>query len=261
MTARITFSLGGSGGLGKSSGARAVAQALAQTGMKVALVDANPGQQSQRAFLGVPPDRGLEDARFADDIMDVLVMPGQIRADYAFLPGPMDTRATHLVDRYGSALIQLARICDIVVVDADRTDRRLWNDPNTISGGLIRPFVDGGRARVLFRLGQTGSQLHDGLAALDAIHRPEQVMAIAQTPIGIRPRKPNEWRAMLDGLAEYGGCDQWTEQSTEMVDSGLSGPPHGQESRWLANAAVWAGGRPDDFRQERTKWIFGRRRG
>lgn len=58
MTARITFSLGGSGGLGKSSGARAVAQALAQTGMKVALVDANPGQQSQRAFLGVPPRQG-----------------------------------------------------------------------------------------------------------------------------------------------------------------------------------------------------------
>ena len=67
--------------------------------------------------------------------------------------------------------------------------------------------------------------------------------------------------AMLDGLAKYGGCDQWTEQSTEMVDSGLSGPPHGQEPRWLANAAVWAGGRPDDFRQERTKWTFGRRRG
>lgn len=260
MTARITFSLGGSGGLGKSSGARAVAQALAQTGMKVALVDANPGQQSQRAFLGVPADRGLEEARFADDIMDVLVMPGRIRADYAFLPGPMDTRATHLVDRYGSALIRLARICDVVVVDADRTDRRLWNDSDTISGGLIRPFVDGGQARVLFRLGQTGSQLHDGLAALDAIGRPEQVMAIAQTPIGIKPHRPNEWRAMLDGLAEYGGCDQWTEQSTAMVDSGLSGPPRGQEPQWLVNAAVWAGGKPADFRKERPKWTIGRRR-
>ena len=263
MTAQITFSLAGSGGLGKSSTARAVAQALADAdaGYRVVLVDANPGQQSQRAFLGVDDDRGLEDMRFVEDPYDGLVMPGDMPhgadADFALLPGPCDPRGTGLVGQYGDAILRLVPVCDFIVVDADRTDRRLWNDPKTISGGLIRPFVADGNARILFRLGQTGSQLHDGLAALDAIHRPDRTLAVSQVPIGVKPRRASDWRPLLDGLAEYGGCDQWSTDSTRMIDDGHAGWPHGLEPDWLVKAAVWCGGRESDFNKgEGNKWVY-----
>ena len=259
MSATISFSLAGSGGLGKSSGARAVAQTLATKGLKVVLVDGNPGQQSQRAFLRIPDERGLEDIMFHDDITEALVMPGDIDADFALLPGPTDPLGEHVLDMYGSALIRLRREADMIIVDADRTDPRQWDDHDSFSGGLIRPFVQDGGAKILFRIGQTGSQLDDGLAALDAISMPDRVLAVAQTPPGLKPRKTRDWERMLDGLAGFAGSDMWDEKSARRLDSGQSGWPMGREPAWVARACVFCGADPQLFdRKKEGLWRWNR---
>lgn len=257
MTARISFVSAGSGGLGKSSGARAIAQSLALTGLRVVLADANPGQQSQRVFLHAPADRGLEQARLTGDVTDALVMPGDIDADFALLPGPLEPDTPDLIDLYGSTLIRLRDVSDIIVVDVDRVDERVWHDPSTIGGGLMRPFMETGAARLVFRIGQTGSQLDDGLAALDAIRMPDSILAVAQTPAGLRAKRDADWRMMLDGLAEFGGSDQWDAASVNMIDSGRAGWPHGEEPDWLRRAAVWCGGNEHDYEKDGGHWLSG----
>lgn len=257
MTARISFVSAGSGGLGKSSGARAIAQSLALTGLRVVLVDANPGQQSQRAFLAAPDDAGLERARLEADVTDALVMPGDIDADFALLPGPLEPDAPRLLDGYGEALVRLRDVADIIVVDVDRVDGRVWDDPRSIGGGLMRPFLETGGARLVFRIGQTGSQLDDGLAALDAIGLPDITLAIAQVPAGLRPRRDADWRAMLDGLASFGGSDTWDAASVNMIDAGRAGWPRGEEPDWLRRACVWCGGDERDYRRGDGGWLSG----
>ena len=75
----MTFITGGSGGLGKSSTARALAHALGQAGYRTVLVDGNPGQQSQRVFLRLDDAHGLEYATLAD-LKRTLVMPDRTHA-------------------------------------------------------------------------------------------------------------------------------------------------------------------------------------
>ena len=79
------FVTGGSGGVGKSFTARALAQALGSHGYVTLLVDGNPGQQSQRAFLGVDWSRGIEDvviggARYMRlwEVLDAYWRPGRM---------------------------------------------------------------------------------------------------------------------------------------------------------------------------------------
>lgn len=140
--APVTFVTGGSGGLGKSTTARAIVHALGQRRMRTVLIDGNPGQQSQRAFLHVKTG-GLEDAAL-DSIAGALIMPNRTHAAFALLPSPVDPMRNDLVGLYGSAITALQTSSDIIIVDADRVDATLWNTPSTFAGGVMRPMIDPG---------------------------------------------------------------------------------------------------------------------
>lgn len=118
--APVTFVTGSSGGLGKSTTARTIVHALGQRRMRTILIDGNPGQQSQRAFLHVKTG-GLKDAA-RDSIAGVLIMPNRTHAAFALLPGPVDPMRNDLVGLYGSAITALQTSSDIIIVDADRVD-------------------------------------------------------------------------------------------------------------------------------------------
>lgn len=94
------------------------------------------------------------------------------------------TRAPPAHRLYGRALIALSRDphIDLIVVDADRMDPAQWRSSHTFAGGVIRPFMQAGAGRILFRIGQTGSQLGDGLKTLDAVGMPELTITCAQRP-------------------------------------------------------------------------------
>ena len=114
--APVTFVTGSSGGLGKST----IAHALGQRRMRTVLIDGNPGQQSQRAFLHVKTG-GLEDAAL-DSIAGALIMPNRTHAAFALLPGTVDPMRNDLVGSCGSAITALQTSSDIIIVDADRVD-------------------------------------------------------------------------------------------------------------------------------------------
>lgn len=249
--APVTFVTGGSGGLGKSTTARAIAHALGLRRMRTVLIDGNPGQQSQRAFLKIRTG-GLEDAAL-DSLPNALVMPGQTHAAYALLPGPVDPRRGDLVALYGSAITALQTSCDIIIVDADRVDPTLWATPTTFAGGVMRPMIDLGLARMVFIIGSTGSQVDDGLDALAAIHQPQRVLALAQCGQLAKPRPEAGWRQVTAPVAHFGGTCQWDKTSTRMLDQGRSGYPAGAEPDWLVHACLWAGGRKADFMKGRKR--------
>lgn len=237
----IVFATGGSGGLGKSTGARWTAQFLAATLRKhVVLVDGNPGQQSQRVALHVPESYSLEDARL-NGLKRALVPPKRLRTAYAILAGPLQPNGPGVIDDYYDAIMGCARLAQIIVVDADRTDERLWNDEHSFSGGVMRPMVEEHGARILFRIGQSGSQLDDGLGALDAIGRPDRTMAIGVAPPDVRPWSKNRWTETLQGLARFGGVDRWDAVSRKMIDGDAPGYRPGSEPAWLLSSAMWAG--------------------
>lgn len=240
MTAAILFATGGSGGIGKSNGARWTAQFLARLGMHVVLVDGNPGQQSQRAYLEVPDSYSLEDARLKG-LRYALVPPRRIGTNYALLAGPIDPNGDGVIDDYFDAIAGCARMADAIVVDADRTDERQWNDPRTFSGGVMRPMVEQYGARILFRVGQTGSQLDDGLAALAAIARPEATLGIGVAADGVKPFAKAKWEDLLRDLARFGGVDRWDQTTRRMIDRGEPGFEPGGEPQWLISSARWAG--------------------
>lgn len=245
--AAITFVTGGSGGIGKSTAARMLAHALGSARLRTALVDGNPGQQSQRAWLNIPDSKALEYA-LVDGLQSALVRPRDTGGMFALLAGPADPHSRDMARDYLESIIGLRAMCDMVVVDADRVDGRLWDDPASFAGGVMRPMVEAGGARILFRIGQSGSQTDDGLAALDAIRRPDRIRAVAVAPPGVKPWPARRWHALLDGLAEYGGVDVWDEASRRLIDSHACGWAHGMEPDWLRGACVWMGADPDAWR-------------
>lgn len=239
MTTSIVFCTGGSGGLGKSTGSRWLAHTAAQTGAHVVLVDGNPGQQSQRMFLNIPDTYNLESARL-EGLRRALVPPKRLNQRYAMLAGPSDPHDPDMSADYLDAILAICGMdVQLIVVDADRIDERQWDDPDSFPGGVIRPLVDQHDARICFRIGQTGSQLDDGLAALSAIDRAARTLAIGVTPLSARPLPSNRWRDMTDGLARFGGVDQWTTESARMIDDRKPGWPAGREPTWLRHTLTW----------------------
>lgn len=253
----MTFITGGSGGLGKSSTARALAHALGQAGYRTVLVDGNPGQQSQRVFLRLDDAHGLEYATLAD-LKRTLVMPDRTHAAFAFLPGPGPAAGPDITGLYGNALIALRSAADMIVVDADRVDPTLWDDRTVFAGGVMRPFVEHGNARIIFRIGQSGSQLDDGLAALDAIRRPDQVLAVGVAGPTVRARSPREWSRMVEGLAVFAGVDHWDRDSAALVEAGRPGWARGREPEWLRSCMLFAGAGRDRLVSGRRIWPWTR---
>ena len=117
----------------------------------------------------------------------------------------------------------------------------------------MRPMIDLGLARMIFIIGSSGSQLDDGLDALDAIRQPQRILAIAQTGQLAKPRPETGWRQVTSRVAQWGGICRWDKTSTMMLDQGKPGYPAGQEPEWLAHAYMWAGGRKTDFTPQRKR--------
>lgn len=233
-----------------------LAHAAGLTGLRVTLVDANPGQQSQRAFLHAGDEYALEHA-YDRGLPDALAGPRIIGAPFAFMAGPADPYAPDVPAMYLDVLLVLRGLCDLIVVDADRTDPTLWEDARTVSGGVVRPLVTQTDARILFRIGQSGSQIDDGLAALDAIRQPDRTGVTAVCPTGVRPLSDSRWKGMLDGMGRYLGCDRWDTKSHMLVDEGRTGWTAGTQPAWLISALEWAGVNVAPFRPHarRLPWM------
>ncbi|AUE03179.1 hypothetical protein [Bifidobacterium breve] len=249
--AKITFVTGGSGGIGKSATARMLAHTLGLHGYRTGLVDGNPGQQSQRSYLRIPDSKALEYA-MVDGLQAALVKPRDTGGAFALLAGPADPQSRDANRDYMEAIIGLRSMCRMIVVDSDRIDGRLWDDASSFAGGLMRPMVEEAGARIIFRIGSTGSQLDDGLAALDAIGRADATLAIPVAAPGMRAGGAGRWRRMLSGLASYGGEDVWDARSAALLDPKrrACGWPKGMEPEWLVRCAVWAGADGKRWRPE-----------
>lgn len=260
--AALAFVTGGSGGIGKSGNARMLAAALGATGRHVVLVDGNPGQQSQRAWHRIGADRMLENAQWLDTLESAIIMPRHTGQPYALLPGPADPLAAGMNDLYGTAIFRLRETpgIDLIVVDADRIDPTQWDDRRTFAGHVIRPFMETGLARMLFRIGQTGSQMEDGLRALDAVGMADRVCAVAVAPATLtKARTDRDWARILEPVAQYAGTDRWDAATLGLQTPGVRlAPPHGP---WLCRQAAFMGFRltPDD-RDGRKGWALPWRR-
>lgn len=251
MKAPLMFITGGSGGLGKSFTARALAHALGARNHRTVLVDGNPGQQSQRAYLNISRTHALE-AVTRDNPLQGLVLPPDTHGAFALLPGPA-MPGPDTLNQYGLAISLLRDAVDYVIVDADRTDATLWTNPHSFPGAIMRPFLTQTDALCCFRLGQTGSQLGDGLAALNAIQLPDQCHAIGQVAAGVHAQPEHWWKQCVKDLAIFDGIDQWDTTSTRILEHHKPGYPVGQEPDWLRRLALALHANPTEWPEPKRK--------
>ena len=253
---KVVFSSGGSGGIAKSSGARALAQHLSRFGGTV-LVDGNLTQQSQREYFGLDDDDCLENMLVGGDarerMMNAIVTPDRLPngAGYAVLPGPISYNAKSL-DLLGRSIGELAGLADFVVVDTDRFDAEALADNMTVAGGVMLPWLlhgsEAGSCGVMFRLGLLGSSLNDGRNALDALVgagvSPNGIGVVATVQPGAESldTSPEQWRSRLEGLGRYLGGDRWTPASGRLLAERKPGYPDDHEHAWLARAGAWVRG-------------------
>lgn len=253
---KVVFSSGGSGGIAKSSGARALAQHLSRFGGTV-LVDGNLTQQSQREYFGLDDDDCLENMLVGGDarerMMNAIVTPDRLPngAGYAVLPGPISYNAKSL-DLLGRSIGELAGLADFVVVDTDCFDAEALADNMTVAGGVMLPWLlhgsETGSCGVMFRLGLLGSSLNDGRNALDALVgagvSPNGIGVVATVQPGAESldTSPEQWRSRLEGLGRYLGGDRWTPASGRLLAERKPGYPDDHEPAWLARAGAWVRG-------------------
>lgn len=235
---RLLFITAGSGGVGKSATARATAQALALHGdghARVVLADANPGQQTQRAFHHLGDDVGLEKARMDENILHTLIPPRRHDPSgraYAILPGPLDPRPDNMpriLDMLGRSLALLANRVDWIIVDMDRVDPVTIRDRHSVAGGVMLPWVDAGGAGILFKIESQLGKTEDGLEALETLHRPQSTGLMGVIPPGAPDPSLHAWKARTRGLGRMVGVEHWTEESGRLIASGRAGWPKGDE--------------------------------
>lgn len=258
------FVTGGSGGIAKSTSSSDLAQALALTrpGARVALVDANLGQQTQRSMLRIGADRGLETVRTTGDVTRALVPPRDLPggARFALLPGPIDPRPANmrrLLETLGFALGRLQELCDWVVVDLDKTDPILLADPTSVAGGVMMPWLNlEEEAAVIWKLESMRAKLTDGLRGLKAIRHPDRTAVVGVVPSAGAPDPADElWEAKVKGLGRYLGADVWSPEAAAAIAAGSIGYRPGDEPDWLTHALAWAGATPDDHEGRGRRWF------
>lgn len=248
----VIFSGSGSGGVGKSFRARALAQSLGSAA-PAALVDANVGQQSQRAFFHVPDDAALEMV-VADGVRGVVLTPKQLRSTFALLPGP-HTVTDDTNDILGRSIGDLSRIARHVIVDVDRFDDALLSDRRSVPGGVMLPWLNHG-ARLLFTVGSLPSQGADGLAALDALARLGITCGVVvSVPPGGARATDDVWAKRFSPHV-YLGQDVWTDETGAMIARGIPGFAQDNEPAWLRATVAWVEGR--DIAQARNSDVKGR---
>lgn len=252
---RILFVTGGSGGIGKSTTARVVSQALSWTGdgrTRVVLVDANLGQQTQRAYHGIDDEHGLERVRVDHDVMHALITPRPRDPSgrrYAILPGPIDAHPAdipRLLDLLGRALGDLKRRVDWVVVDLDKTDPVILADRETVAGGVMLPWVDGGGAGILYKLESQRGKVEDGLETLEALNRPRSTGVLGVVPIGAPDPPVEAWERRIGGMGRLVGVERWSERTGGMLTDGLVGFRPDAQPDWLDDVLAWCGVRIDE---------------
>lgn len=247
---RIVFVVGGSGGIGKSSTSRALAQALSHTGggrARVVLADANLGQQTQRSYHRIDDSRGLERLRVDENPMHALIPPAPkdpAGRRYAILPGPLDPRPDNmgrLLQLLGGALGRLARRVDWIIVDMDKIDMLDLDDPDTVAGGVMLPWVDSGGAGILFKLESQRGKFEDGLETLRHLNRPSATGVLGVVPYHAPDPPLDAWRSRIHGLGRLVGVEHWTAGSAGLLSRGLVGWPDGGEPDWLDGVLAWCG--------------------
>lgn len=258
MSAHIIFITSGSGGVGKSTAARMIAQSLALAHYRTVLVDANPGQQSQRAYMGYT--KALEDVvKLPDD----LIAPTQ-GAAYATLPGPRYPQDPELVYLYNDLTVHTASVCDYIIVDMDRIDQPLLDDTMSMAGGMLKAFVTSfDTVQILFRAGQTGSQLDDAkqaLAALTRLHPADQVRpvherlgVIVDCPTSKPTWSEQKWQQFIDTTGTLLAIDVHSDQSRQLLNHHQSGWKHNAEPLWLMRTLAFIGADTSRWEQQQEK--------
>lgn len=255
----IAFCTGGSGGIGKSSGARAISQALGNRGLSTVLVDGNPGQQSQREYFQQPDALGIDvfhEGTGTGILRDSLVFPDQLPGNpsYALLVGPLSENEPGIVSLYLRVIYELYRAPDIdaIIIDCDRIDAGLWNDDNTLAGGVIRPMCSPPPgldfARIIYRVGTMGSQPKDGFRTLRALRTPDgssmgrNIVVLGAVPSylphDMRPTR-QQWEEYVGDDGTFLGADEWTEASGRLLAEGDAGYPPDHEPGWLKRTVNW----------------------
>lgn len=258
MSAHIIFITSGSGGVGKSTAARMIAQSLALAHYRTVLVDANPGQQSQRAYMGYT--KALEDVvKLPDD----LIAPTQ-GAAYATLPGPRYPQDPELVYLYNDLTIHAASVCDYIIVDMDRIDQPLLDNPMSMAGGMLKAFATSfNTVQILFRAGQTGSQLDDAKQALQALTslQPRHEISPIRQRLGVVVDCPTDkpawdekkWQQFIDNAGTLLAIDVHSDQSRQLLNRKQSGWAHNSEPSWLTRTLAFIGADMSRWEQQQEK--------
>jgi capsular exopolysaccharide synthesis family protein len=108
-------------GEGKSTTSLGLAHALARSGKKVVLVDADMRRPSLHQSLDIPNDAGLSNFLTGDEDWRALVQSSRKKKGVAILPaGPMPPGAAELLstERMGALVGHLREVYDHVIVDA-----------------------------------------------------------------------------------------------------------------------------------------------
>lgn len=178
------------GGVGKTTSSRQLADRAAQAGLRTLLIDGNIRQSSQRSFFDPGQDRQLN--TIADWRPGMQAQVGANRGrdlgvpyDICFAP-PAGVGVDWPMYR---EYIQAARrLWDFVVLDLDRISADDLNDSDNIANGLLLPYIQAGDpCLVIVKAGrQTQIDALNLLAAFAEHRLPRELVGIKDTvPVGL----------------------------------------------------------------------------
>ena len=179
------------GGVGKTTSSRQLADRASQVGLRVLLIDGNIRQSSQRSFFDPRQDKPLH--TIADWRPGMQVQVGANRGrdlgvpyDICFAP-PAGVGVDWQIYRQ---YIQAARrLWDFVVLDLDRISADDLDDRENIANGLLLPYIQSGDpCLVIVKAGrQTQIDALNLLTALAEHHLPKELIGIKDTvPVGLQ---------------------------------------------------------------------------
>ena len=178
------------GGVGKTTSSRQLADRAAQVGLRVLLIDGNIRQSSQRSFFDPRQDKPLH--TIADWRPGMQAQVGANRGrdlgvpyDVCFAPPAGIGVDWQLYRQYISAA---RRLWDFVVLDLDRISADDLDDGDNIANGLLLPYIHAGDPCLVIVKAGRQTQI-DALNLLTAFaqHRlPRELIGIKDTvPVGL----------------------------------------------------------------------------
>lgn len=176
------------GGVGKTTSSRQLAQRATQMGVSTLLVDGNMRQSSQRSFFD--PHRELNLNSIADWHPGMRMSPRVgathgakrlgVHYDVTFAP-PAGVEVS--IDHYKRYIAQARRMWQLIVLDLDRISASDLKDKSTMAGGLLYPSVNAGDlALVIVKAGaQTQADADNLLDAMNAAGMPQERVGVKLT--------------------------------------------------------------------------------